>query len=680
MPMTSSQAEDELWDLAVVGAGTTAAYYLSTLRMHKYPRILVIGDEDPWARQRGYQPAEEDSNPLNNLNHPWEMLRHYLDHYSELFDRSPYDFSGNQMADRLDWAARNREFITYWEMFPESAMFHYALGKVTKIQRRWRLFGGHTHEVISMRAILGDRHDYTFNAKKAVLATGTFGDNYRKPPRLVDFETFHGRPPDYACVDLNGFAEMPWNDVTGPVVVLGPNAAIDAANRIVVQCLRTGRNVMTHWFLPAGWITNRLPLLATQGDLVTGLKEGTANIRFYPLTDPDVDVTFYRRSLVARVADVSARVDAIENSGIRRNLVVESGLREISMQPGACFVYAMGFEQTGMKEMLDPILAEAKAMMQPIYDDGLRFGKLGSSALGYHVEAEGWQTEFEVVGMASPAITRILAEKLGTQDARNQLWTAIANLQDAYLAHSSLPDWAMEWLVMTPQYIDAQSYGDLNDRLTLFLGLFSLKGADPSYKPYFTKLAHLILSYKLSAEAMLADDRKKAKVYQDRMNAPAKTLSSAMVADAGQASTIKAVMAALNDFLSNDLDLNTDDRVMVESFIALYFPAISPAERRNFVAKIIQERHAAVTAAYFGKADHLMAFQELAGMNRMAQGVRGSRSLEEEAEEDRAAELRKDLWMRIRPLLAQLDHFNRAYLYELLVPKTMGSMSVAESE
>ena len=37
-----------VYDLAVVGAGSTAAYYLSPRDKHPERTIVVIGEKDPW--------------------------------------------------------------------------------------------------------------------------------------------------------------------------------------------------------------------------------------------------------------------------------------------------------------------------------------------------------------------------------------------------------------------------------------------------------------------------------------------------------------------------------------------------------------------------------------------------------------------------------------------------------
>ena len=56
------------YDLALIGGGSAAAYYLNTLDRSFYSNILVVGDADPWAGRRGLN-RRRSNDPVNIVNH-----------------------------------------------------------------------------------------------------------------------------------------------------------------------------------------------------------------------------------------------------------------------------------------------------------------------------------------------------------------------------------------------------------------------------------------------------------------------------------------------------------------------------------------------------------------------------------------------------------------------------------
>jgi hypothetical protein len=87
--------------LIVLGRGSSARYYLTTVERELFPNILVIGLEDPWAGKRGY----DDSNPndlVNKINHTADMVAS--------FDRPAAAFT-KELVDRLTFASEIRRII-----------------------------------------------------------------------------------------------------------------------------------------------------------------------------------------------------------------------------------------------------------------------------------------------------------------------------------------------------------------------------------------------------------------------------------------------------------------------------------------------------------------------------------------------------------------------------------------
>jgi hypothetical protein len=288
--------------------------------------------------------------------------------------------------------------------------------------------------------------------------------------------------------------------------------------------------------------------------------------------------------------------------------------------------------------------------------------------LGYHIEAEGWKTEFEIVGMASVALSRLLANRTKLVSARTELWNAITGLQQAFALAVNVPA-RCRWIYIDESTIQGHTYEWLDTELSEDLDRMMLEG-DPTFVYYCRKLAHLILSYKVS-ELAAAAERQFAKPYLDHLNAPAKTLNKGLVADAGQASTIKAVTAAVTNFLSSDLDLNLNDELMIRSFIACYFPAISPDDIRTIAAQIIALRR---EVGVLGPEHHIDFLEKLEAVNSSRQLTPSMERLEATA-----ATLREGLWARLEPLVTQLAAKHSAAVHGLLVPKTYGTKNVAQS-
>jgi hypothetical protein len=92
----------DVWDLIVIGRGSAAAYYLSGLDREQFPNILVIGLDDPWSGERGYNQSSPQD-PVNFINHTWQMLVH-------LCGEDLPEFS-KDLVDRLKFAQANAQVI-----------------------------------------------------------------------------------------------------------------------------------------------------------------------------------------------------------------------------------------------------------------------------------------------------------------------------------------------------------------------------------------------------------------------------------------------------------------------------------------------------------------------------------------------------------------------------------------
>jgi hypothetical protein len=90
-----------LYNLAILGRGSAAAYYLNTIDQNEFPKIIVIGMDDPWDEKRGVNPYDA-RDPMNYINQTAQMIAHYSDTapaYSE------------DLVPRRNWSSANKRVI-----------------------------------------------------------------------------------------------------------------------------------------------------------------------------------------------------------------------------------------------------------------------------------------------------------------------------------------------------------------------------------------------------------------------------------------------------------------------------------------------------------------------------------------------------------------------------------------
>src|SRR4051812_29987852 len=91
------------YNLAILGRGSAAAYYLSTVDLNQFPKIIVIGQDDPWEGQRGGN-ADDADDPANFINQTAQMIAKYGDtvpaYSTDLYPRSAWAKSNNYVFDK----------------------------------------------------------------------------------------------------------------------------------------------------------------------------------------------------------------------------------------------------------------------------------------------------------------------------------------------------------------------------------------------------------------------------------------------------------------------------------------------------------------------------------------------------------------------------------------------------
>jgi hypothetical protein len=230
-----------IFKLAIIGAGSAAAYYIDTLgTAYDHSATLLIGGDDPWAERRG-QGIDFINHAAQQINYP----SHGVQEYSEEFVK------------RKTFAEQTKEIIE--DAIPKEHRFKGAVLEVSRETDGRQLY------IIRWRdPKKGERSQ---RAKKVVVATGA-GPHQRTQANV---DALSGEMEN-RVMDMDTFIRnvVPYASKPASVVVQGPNAAIDA----VAAAHHRGWKV--HWlirsttpqYLPGtryslGWV----PLYKTVGQV-----------------------------------------------------------------------------------------------------------------------------------------------------------------------------------------------------------------------------------------------------------------------------------------------------------------------------------------------------------------------------------------------------------------------------
>jgi hypothetical protein len=242
---------DKKYELAIIGSGSAAAYYIDTLGVgydHRY--TMLVGGEDPWAERRGEGITYINHVPAQ-INYPSEGVPGY----SGVF------------VGRRAFAARTKGIIE--QAIPLRNRFY---GQVKGVTRDTT---GQTAEYVIEMADGTKRY-----ASKVIVATGAGPHMYtsadvaalpeESKQRVIDMDTF---------VRETAFNERGHNV---RVLVQGPNAAVDAV------ALAVNKNWRVTWFVNT---TPPVYLPGTQYRLGTVPLYKTRNVSIAKLGDTALRVT-----------------------------------------------------------------------------------------------------------------------------------------------------------------------------------------------------------------------------------------------------------------------------------------------------------------------------------------------------------------------------------------------------
>jgi hypothetical protein len=587
---------DIAWPLVVVGAGTAAAYYVSTVDLHEYPSVLAIGDGDAWAGPRGYHGDAKD--PTRRLNHPLHLIAH--------FKKTVPGFS-QEMVDRMEWANMNRAVLDECRVQVHSA----TVKKVSegplppKFQSEGVLV-----PVTGYRIDLEDDKKTQVYAYKVVMAAGAGG--HRVPTEVKGLKELRDklRDPvqspgrawqDWKVFDIDEFAHLGPAEL-GPsktVFVLGPNAAIDAVQKALhYQC-------KVIWLIEGD---KQPAVLATQPTVSEALKRKPSIIHRYTKDAP----------LIVSPHLVAARVQ------------VRAGGKNLE---GDYFVYGLG--QTG--EPVKKIDALIMQKLKPIVDKNNYLGEGESTVLGFEAEGTGLKRGFEVVGAMSAQVGRVYAKE-DNLDRLKKLIGEARLVKTVYTAITTA-GFPVEkpFLLKDPDFLARQPRKPLRNQLQREADFVAQQfRSQEEVGKGVQAIVNLLLNYH------------SAKNYKpDQLNQATAHLPKGTVADGGQAATIRSAMAAKHDFVpsyvgsqeyqtpgprpkghpdrgkevefntvAGEVDFNGDNWTVIQIGLCLRYPFISDTDLNNWVEQKMLARRA--SGVGFNDAQVKGFYTELERMNKEA--------------------------------------------------------------
>ena len=352
-----------VYDLIVIGAGSSAAYYLGTLRDYNLKadsqtvKILVIGKADPWAGARGYQQGTY----AQNINQSQQMAAHRTGSTAPM---------SKDARDRKDWANQNDLII---KAVTGRGPVNEEVLQITKVVPPVTGAATAQPEVFCIKTREGAELYY---ARRVVIATGAGIEDdkhsyHNVPAEVTTFRSQSGTGDKY-CMDLDVFMreirKNPGNS-SKKVVILGPAAGTDA----VMQAGTVGfRPENVYWFMTT-WNTS-----------------GLINVM-------DAPGRFTREQSTNRIVVVKRNSTSITLAGSQIKVAFqqeqqENGLKN-APQPLLVdyYVYAIGQDQKSALTGKADDMQQAKSFLsgdllqnlEPLYDVNQQLAEFGSGSAAY---------------------------------------------------------------------------------------------------------------------------------------------------------------------------------------------------------------------------------------------------------------------------------------------------------
>ena len=334
------------YNLAILGRGSAAAYYLSTVDLNQFPKTIVIGLDDPWDGQRGTNPYDADD-PANFINQTAQMIEKYGDSVPEY---------STDLYPRGDWANSNKRVF-------DQCKIDLVKGQILKVRQtqtpeRYKASLNNSDKCFEI-TVKRSHGEVDYHVSKVVVATGA--SSHKIPPKVVEWAR---RYPDL-FMDMDKFARDPMKRGPGKrIIVQGPNAAVDTADT-------SQYNDCTVY-----WLVGRSApaILATPHQV--GAREvikGTTASRTIQI-DQDKD---------------PSKIE-VNGKEIKVSLTKEPSPIVVDY-----YVWGIGQDEKKALSFIDPGLL---GDLEPIYDINQRHGEAWESVEGFQTKGTSCLQGFEVIG------------------------------------------------------------------------------------------------------------------------------------------------------------------------------------------------------------------------------------------------------------------------------------------
>lgn len=583
------------WDLIVVGRGSAAAYYLSTVDRSMFPNILVIGYTDPWAEERGYNHTDS-KDTINFINHTWQMIAQLSDIFPD-FDK--------ELVDRHKFAEANKKVI-------DGCATSIVTAKVTKIEEILHTAAPEHLQIpadsSAMIFKVSTNMGLQFYGKKIVVATGA--GTHRVPEevkglnsdKIMDMDTFGRKAGTF------------FNPQNMTVFIQGPNAAIDSVETAKFQKFNTV------WLIKK---SNAPAILATghQVYAIDALKNNKVEYPEHPRGTKGFEV------------------ELVPGAPQRIKVTIKGQAPTL----GDLFVYGMGQDPKDAmgQNPNDPtegvVPKDFLNRLQPIYDIDQRFGAAHETVLGLKLENSDWNTGFEVIGALATQVARGSTKVAHT--SKKELAARVTEVRAKILQflNGALVRRQTEILSMKLEDLEKMSPGMARGELKMARSW--VEGRYPSWKNHINALTALMLNY-VTVARYFAD---RPNVEDADLSAAARILTPSVI-QGPQLGVIRSQATALNSAVpgyiggqvaayndkgkcvgahtvtqakGNHANFSADDPQVLRLFIAVNFPFVTEEEAQRFIGQVLLRRgDVNKLGGYgYGPADSMKFEKELENMN-----------------------------------------------------------------
>ncbi|WP_372366588.1 DUF4157 domain-containing protein [Candidatus Uabimicrobium sp. HlEnr_7] len=546
------------FELAILGAGAAAAYYLaSNNNIDKYSTI-VIGETQPWKEERG----------PGVINHPMHMITAL---------REEVGLGKEELAPRGDFSEVVEEVINKYVIHRKN----------TKIKNVAKIEGDDNEKFYEVEIASGVK----FYAQKVVVGLGI--GPHKKPAKQEEGQAV-GR-----VISMDEFqkkAKQIKEGVDDPkeitIVVGGGNAGIDS----VMTSMRQGFTII--------WVT------------------GSQRPALLPGTDNEYVEYEYDEVIKGNKSKISEVIKKYADKAIDNPNAGEEGQKPIIVQTGGgsrfadYFVYALGPDIDKISGLLDE--ESIRNNLVPTYDKNRQFGGDGlGTVTGLEVENQDDKTSLEIIGGTAFRMANNIKYDYMSKLNNNQLKEAIDKMTSLGILDKTTKDFATEIakykntsgnnilsiasakkqselpvLAVVPSYSSAESWLQQNPSEDASRYLSCLRFIN-TYATLMTEFREKVRSYleefEKNPRTRTADPRKALIHFENVVE----TLPLNIAVN-DQLTTVRSQIEANFGFVPNyvidDVNFATDTMTVLSIYIAANYPSLPDKEVDMWVDRVIRWR------------------------------------------------------------------------------------------